>query len=69
MCYLTEGEHGVETEADLHEPIPYVIPAGGDSGSLDPALVTILLAAGRKVESFPSDFATALLSGKVRTQM
>ena len=45
--------------------------AGGDSGpgSLDPALATILLAAGRKVESFPSDFASALLSGKVRTQM
>ncbi|GAX75459.1 hypothetical protein CEUSTIGMA_g2902.t1 [Chlamydomonas eustigma] len=38
--------------------------SGGDS-RLDPALATILLAAGRKVESFPSDFAAALLAGKV----
>ncbi len=32
---------------------------------MDPALAAILFAAGRKVESFPADFAAALLSGKV----
>ncbi len=44
---------------DVLLPIP-----GGDS-RLPPALAAILLAAGRSVESFPADFASALLSGKV----
>ncbi len=34
---------------------------------MDPALAAMLAAAGRSVQSFPSDFANALLAGKVRS--
>ena len=43
--------------------------SGGGDPRLPPALATILLAAGRTVESFPADFASALLSGKVTVEI
>jgi hypothetical protein len=44
-------------------------PACAASGenSMDPAVATALVAAGRSVDSFPKDFAAALMSGKVTT--
>lgn len=47
---------------------------GGGSGApggqpLDPAIAAILAAAGRSVESFPADFASALLAGKVTPEI
>jgi len=42
---------------------------GGSDDNMDPAVATALLAAGRTVESFPKDFATGLLSGKVTVEL
>lgn len=62
--------------ACLGPPTPHVlfvwlrarVPAGEEGGGkMEPAVVTLLAAVGRSVDSFPADFVSALMSGKVST--
>ncbi|KAG1670209.1 hypothetical protein FOA52_014985 [Chlamydomonas sp. UWO 241] len=39
--------------------------SSGGGGGIDPAVATLLAAVGRAADSFPADFAAALMSGKV----
>lgn len=73
-CSAHDAEDNISVSVTNHisgpsglRPHACTLPHAGEDagGSLDPALVAILFAAGRKVESFPADFAAALLSGKV----
>ena len=62
---------GVVLPSPLHDVIncqqlAHPCAGAGGSPSMDPQVAALLAAAGRKAESFPADFAGALLSGKVR---